>query len=213
MIIGKIEGYEAWVMMIFISDECTTYSQSQCIDKCNKTSRVFHEYGADSTCPCKCSCPEFNQVDCEMRCEKEGKQTLKGLQDQFGCMSCECFCVPFNNNICHDQCVLERKIQVVGARNRFGCDICQCGCLNRDCETECGNLEYRVTTGSQGCIVGCQCICPDQCEPNCHGCVKKGYFILNNINYIIYLTFILKVPNLVERRVHFLPHFCWNITS
>ena len=162
------------VLWFLISVECTTYTQSQCVNKCESKGGMVQEFGTDSTCPCKCGCPEFNQSNCEIQCQKERKQGVTGPKNQYGCLTCQCICPPFNNNICHEQCELENKIQVVGAKNRFGCDVCQCGCLNRDCETECGDLEYKTTTGNQGCIVSCQCICPDNCEPNCHGCVKKG---------------------------------------
>ena len=129
-------------------------------------------FGADSTCPCTCNSPQFIGADCENKCQKEGKVTALGFTDQFGCLRCKCNCPPYHNNTCQTQCTQEDKIHVTGARSRFGCDICQCGCLNRDCDTECGDLEPRVTKGGQGCIVGCQCICADDCEPNCHGCIS-----------------------------------------
>ena len=114
------------------------------------------------------------RTDCENKCQEEGKVVTLGSQDQFGCLQCNCTCPPYHNTSCQTLCSQEGKFHIEGAKNRFGCDICQCGCLNRDCDAECGDLEFRVTTGSQGCIVGCQCICPDDCEPNCHGCIKKG---------------------------------------
>ena len=157
-----------------ISDECTTYIESQCLTKCESTNRLLEEFNTNSMCPCKCNCPDFIHSDCEKHCQEEGKVTVVGFTDQFGCSQCKCTCPPYHNTSCQNQCSWEYKIHIAGARNRFGCDICQCGCLNRDCDTECGDLEFKVTKGSQGCIVGCQCICADGCEPNCYGCIRKG---------------------------------------
>ena len=159
--------------VFFLSVECTTYTASQCLAKCESTDRLLGEFNMDSTCPCKCNCPDFVQSECENKCQEEGKVMALGL-DQFGCSKCKCICAPYHNNTCQNQCSQENKIHIAGARNRYGCHICQCGCLNRDCDTECADLEFRVKKGSQGCIVGCQCACRDDCEPNCHGCIKKS---------------------------------------
>ena len=141
--------------------------------KCNSTDRLA-DFNVDPKCPCKCYCPDFLQSDCKKKCQEERKIVALGFTDQLGCSRCKCICLPYHNNICQNQCDQEEKIHIVGAKSRYGCDICQCGCLDRDCHTECGDLEFRIKTGSQGCIVGCQCICADDCEPNCHGCIKKG---------------------------------------
>ena len=157
-----------------ISDECTTYTEIQCLAKCKNTNRRLEDFNSDSACPCVCKCPDFGQSSCKKECQEEGKVVVLGSQNQFGCLQCKCICPPYHDNTCQNQCDQEGKFHIVGAKNRFGCDICQCGCLNRDCHTECGDLEFRVKIGSQGCIVGCQCICPHDCAPNCHGCIKKG---------------------------------------
>ena len=173
-----------------VSDECTTYTEPQCLTKCESTNRLLGRFNEDSTCPCKCNCPDFIEADCENKCQKEGKVTKLGFTDQFGCLRCKCACPPYHNTSCQNQCIQEDKIHIVGAKSRFECDICQCGCLNRDCDTECGDLEPRVTTGSQGCIVGCQCICSDDCEPNCHGCIPGNnlHFFTMILSDIIWCT-------------------------
>ena len=160
-----------------VSDECTTYTESQCLAKCQSTNRLLDEFNADSTCPCKCNCLDFIGADCENKCQEEGKVAALGFTDQFGCLRCKCDCPPYHNNSCQTQCTQEDKIHITGVRSRFGCDICQCRCLNRDCDAECGDLEFRVKTGNHGCITSCQCICADDCEPNCHGCTDKGNYL------------------------------------
>ena len=123
-------------------------------------------------CPCKCNCPDFVQSDCENKCQEEEKVVAQGFRDGFGCLRCKCNCPPYHNNTCQTQCSQEGKIHIPGAKSRFGCDICQCGCLNRDCNTECGDLEFRIKRGSHGCIVGCQCVYGDDCEKS--GCIPRG---------------------------------------
>ena len=157
----------------YISDECAIYTEQQCQTTCYSTDRLG-EFNADSTCPCKCKCLDFVQSRCQKKCQEEEKVTALGFTDQFGCLRCKCDCPPYHNTGCQNQCTQEDKIHIPGAKSRFGCDICQCGCLNRDCNTECGDLEFRVVKGSQGCTVGCRCICADDCEPNCLGCIPPG---------------------------------------
>ena len=157
-----------------VSDECTTYTLSHIVKP--DVNPLLGKFNANSSCPCKCIYPDFVQSDCEMQCHEEGKIVALGSPDQFGCVRCKCACPPYHNTSCQTQCTQEGKFHIKGARNRFGCDICQCGCLNRDCDTECGDLEFRVKTGKHGCITSCQCICTDDCMPNFHGCIKAGEF-------------------------------------
>ena len=156
------------------SVECTTYIESLCTQKCQSISKAVKEFNMQSTCPCQCTCSEFIPSRCETDCQKQNKITVSGSTDQHGCLNCQCTCPPFHNDTCHSHCQQEGKLQVQGAKSRYGCDICQCGCLNRDCQAECGDLGYRRKTGDHGCIIGCQCICPEDCQPNCLGCINKG---------------------------------------
>ena len=159
---------------VSFSVECTTYTEPQCRKKCESTGRVLREFNAESTCPCKCNCSDFIHSDCKKKCQEKGKAVALSFTDQFGCSQCKCACPPYHNTSCQNQCTQEDKIHIPGAKNRFGCDICQCGCLNRDCDMECRDLEFRVTKGTLACIMGCQCICADDCDPHCDGCIPKG---------------------------------------
>ena len=143
---------------------------------CESTGREVKVFNPDSTCPCECTCAEFSQSTCETRCKEQNQVMMYGSTDDHGCLDCQCTCGPYDSDSCHEFCDREEKLQVQGAKNRYGCDTCQCGCLNRDCDTECGDLEFRVKTGNHGCITSCQCICADDCMPNCHGCIKAGQF-------------------------------------
>ena len=169
--------------IIQFSDLCVNHVD-QCNASCDKFGLGVKGWTKnDDFCPemfmCVCTCKEFNDQACTLKCYENDTVPEPTAVDTVGCRVCECKCPEFKEEACSVHCQKRGLSPVQWKTDGAGCRVCDCACplvTESTCTETCarrngtGSNPVMETADKNGCTT-CDCTCPpadkDRCERQC----------------------------------------------